>query len=112
MKLLFDQNLSFKLVTLLRESFPESIHVTSFNLQEDDDVKVWEFAKKNDFTIVTKDIDFYEISLVKGHPPKIVWLRIGNLPTAEVKAILEKQHKEIIDFINDASFACVEIYRS
>lgn len=112
MKLLFDQNLSFKLATLLIEQFPGSTHVNAHTLQEDDDIKVWEYAKEHSYTIVSKDIDFYEISLVKGHPPKIIWLRIGNLPTSEVKSVLEKRQKEIIAFADDDSLACLEIYRN
>ena len=87
MRLLFDQNLSRKLVTRLADIFPEASHVQFDGLAEKTDTEIWEFAKANDFCIVTQDADFAEKSRLYGSPPKVVWLRCGNTPTKEVEAL-------------------------
>jgi predicted nuclease of predicted toxin-antitoxin system len=76
LKLLFDQNLSRKLVNRLADIFPESSHVQFHGLAEKTDTEIWEFAKLNDFCIVTQDADFAERSRLYGSPPKVVWWEI------------------------------------
>jgi predicted nuclease of predicted toxin-antitoxin system len=78
MKLLFDENLSPKLPRILSVDFPESMHVRHCGLKGFPDEDIWEYARNNGFTIVSKDSDFYQRSMIYGHPPKVVWLRIGN----------------------------------
>ena len=80
-KLLLDQNISYKLVNRIREFYPDSSHVRLENLQNENDKVIREFALQNNFNIVTFDIDFYEMSLVYGYPPKVIWLRCGNKST-------------------------------
>jgi predicted nuclease of predicted toxin-antitoxin system len=72
LKLLFDQNLSRKLVTRLADLFPDSSHVQFHNLTEADDSDIWEFAKSQDFCIVTQDADFADRSRLYGSPPKVI----------------------------------------
>ena len=88
MKLLLDENISPKLAAKLSDIYPDSAHVRQFGLSRKDDLQVWEFAKANDFTIVSKDSDFNQFSLLWGHPPKVVWTRIGNCSTAQIAEIL------------------------
>ena len=78
MKLLFDENLSPKLPRLLDTLFPGSQHVRDCNLKGFPDENIWAFARANGFTIVSKDADFHQRSLLYGQPPKLVWLRLGN----------------------------------
>lgn len=82
MKLLFDQNLSFKLSERLADLFPDSDQVRRAGLATADDRAVWELAKANGFCIVSQDADFAEMATLYGTPPKVVWLRCGNQPTA------------------------------
>jgi len=72
MKLLFDENLSPKLPRLVQALFPESTHIRECGLRGFSDGKIWEYARANDFTIVSKDSDFQQRSLLYGHPPKVV----------------------------------------
>jgi predicted nuclease of predicted toxin-antitoxin system len=58
-KLLFDQNLSHRLVTALRQEYPGSQHVRDVGLREADDTAVWEYAAQHGLTVVTKDGDFH-----------------------------------------------------
>ena len=79
MKLLFDENLSHKLSERLSDLFPNSSHVRNVGLKAADDPLVWQFAVDNDFTLVSKDADMHDRSLLLGFPPKIVWIRLGKL---------------------------------
>lgn len=78
MKLLLDENLSDRIINKIIDLYPDSEHVKNLALINTDDVVIWEYAKANDFVIVSKDSDFHQRSLVYGHPPKFVYLRIGN----------------------------------
>ena len=66
MKLLFDQNLSPKLVNRLADLFPASIHVQSAGLDCADDDQVWEYARLNGFAVVTKDEDYNNLSVLRA----------------------------------------------
>lgn len=81
MKLLFDQNISFRIIKLIQLAFPQSEQIRKLNLENKSDKEIWTFAGRNGFTIVTFDADFYEFSNLYGHPPKIIWLRTGNNTT-------------------------------
>lgn len=95
MKLLFDQNLSPKLVKSLGDIFPNSNHVFPLGLDEANDTEVWEYAKNNDFTLVTKDADFGDFSILRGFPPKVIWIRRGNCKTSDIEAILRNNVEAI-----------------
>ncbi|MEQ8996131.1 MAG: DUF5615 family PIN-like protein [Coleofasciculus sp. B1-GNL1-01] len=110
MKLLFDQNLSRKLVTRLADIFPDSSHVQFEGMTEADDSDIWEFAKVQEFCIVTQDADFAERSRLNGSPPKVLWLRCGNAPTSRVEARLRSGAETIQEFMRNASLDCLEIY--
>ena len=88
MKLLFDENLPPRLADVLQGEFPESVHVHSCGLGSSEDEAIWEYAKREGFTIVSKDSDFQERSVVRGSPPKVIWLRIPNSSTTEIAAWL------------------------
>ena len=101
MKLLFDQNLSWRLSRNLDDIFPESIHVREISFNEAEDKEIWDYAKTNDFVIVSKDTDFQQRSLLFGHPPKIVWLRVGNCDVETIESLLRKHSVSIHTFAMD-----------
>ena len=91
MKLLLDQNLSPRLVNRLDSLHPGTQHVAALDLDEAEDVDIWRYAAAHGYTIVTKDEDFADLLDVRGHPPKVIWLRIGNCTTAQIEDLL-RQH--------------------
>ncbi len=109
MKLLLDENLSRRIVPFLQTAFPESSQVTLLNLEGSSDSGIWEYAKTNGFVIVSRDSDFHERSLVSGHPPQVVWLKIPNRSKAVVVKILLDHHVEIEQALIEQDLACVEI---
>jgi predicted nuclease of predicted toxin-antitoxin system len=97
-KLLFDQNLSYRLVKALASEFPDSAHVRHVGLEKTPDGPVWEYAKANGFVIVSKASDFHQRSFVFGHPPKVVWIRRGNCSTSVIETILREHRDDILQF--------------
>ena len=110
MKLLLDQNVSPKLVNELEGLFAGISHVSFIGLEQGSDDDVWHYARNHDFIIVTHDSDFYERSLVLGLPPKIVWLRTGNVSTAYLVRLLRESHESIIKFASDETLGCLQLY--
>ncbi|NEU08937.1 hypothetical protein GZH53_11495 [Flavihumibacter sp. R14] len=110
MKLLFDQNISFRIVKILEDHFPGSAQVRTLALEDATDLQIWAFARDNNFIIVTFDADFYDFSNLYGQPPKIIWLRTGNTKTSNISDILLLNKEIIKSFLNDESISCLEIY--
>jgi len=98
MKLLFDQNVSPRLARLLADIYPDSVHVREVGLRDADDAEIWEYARLNGFTIVSKDSDFQQRSLLYGHPPKFIWLRVGNCPAQVIEVLLRRHSVAIHTF--------------
>ena len=96
MKLLFDQNLSHRLPAALAHAFPGSSQVRLLGLDRAGDHEIWRYAADHGFCIVTLDADFAELSALLGHPPKVVWLRCGNRPTAFVEDLIRTHALKIL----------------
>ncbi len=101
MKLLFYHNLSHRLVSLLKYAYPDCQHVGQVCLDRASDEVVWQYALDNGLTIVSKDSDFYHRSMLLGHPPKVVWVRLGNCTTAQVHKLLSSEQSQMVDFSKD-----------
>ena len=110
MRLLFDQNLSRKLAGRLADIFPDCSHAQFHDLADKTDTEIWEFAKTNNFYIVTQDADFAERSRLYGSPPKVIWLRCGNVPTSQVEQILRAGGEVIQELEDTANIDCLELY--
>ncbi|HET7361783.1 MAG TPA: DUF5615 family PIN-like protein [Salinimicrobium sp.] len=101
MKLLFDQNVSPKLVKLLSDIYPKSAHVHGLGLDKSADNKIWEYAGKIGYTIVSKDSDFIDLSWRYGFPPKIISIRRGNCSTSQIEKLLRRYRDNIEAFQKD-----------
>jgi predicted nuclease of predicted toxin-antitoxin system len=110
LKLLLDQNLSFRLLEKLLPAYPGSTQVKFVDLDQADDLTLWQFARDNGFTIVTKDSDFHEFSLLYGNPPKVIWLKCGNKPKWFILGLLLNNQEKIEAFFEDEETSCLEIY--
>ena len=102
MKLLFDQNLSYRLVPALESLYPGSVHIRDVGLAMADDETVWNFAQQQGLVIVSKDMDFYYRSILFGHPPKVVWVRLGNCATTQIEVLLRTRQTDLLAFDQDA----------
>lgn len=109
MKLLFDENLSHKLVSILSDLFPESLHVRDVELKASDDPAVWQYAKEFGLILVSKDADMHQRSFLFGYPPKIVWVRLGNCSTRQVAELLRRNASTIRTFYEDDDAAFLSL---
>jgi predicted nuclease of predicted toxin-antitoxin system len=110
MRLLFDQNLSVKLCQRLADLFPGSNQVRAVGLDQADDRVIWSYAKGHGFILVTQDSDFADMAGLYGPPPKVIWLRCGNQPTAAIEQRLRTHAEAIVAFGQDDAAACLEIF--
>jgi predicted nuclease of predicted toxin-antitoxin system len=104
-RLLFDQNLSYRLVELLSEAFPDSTHVRFSKLETATDAEIWDFAVREHVTIVSKDSDFRQRCLVFGPPPKVIWIRVGNCSTDTVAQLMRRRRLDLERFESDPETA-------
>lgn len=109
MKLLLDENLSRRIVPFLQTAFPGSSQVALLGMESASDEDIWRYARANDFVIVSRDSDFQERSLVAGHPPQVIWLKIPNRSKTAVLNILLDHRVEIERALLEQDIACVEI---
>ena len=101
MKLLLDENISYKVIPRIIDLYAESRHVFDLGMGKTNDALIWEYGKNNDFIIVSKDSDFREQSILKGHPPKLIYMGLKNCPTSEIVKILRVNFFIINDFNNN-----------
>jgi predicted nuclease of predicted toxin-antitoxin system len=106
-KLLFDENLSPRLPAVLADVYPGSTHVHQRGLGSADDSTIWQYAKNNGLTIVSKDSDFQDRSVLYGHPPKLIWLRATNCSTGEIESLLRTAVRTIKQFVEEDEESCL-----
>lgn len=109
MRLLFDENLSPDLPGLLAQAFPQSAHVRTLGLVGADDLVIWTEAAHKDFALVSKDDDFLELAILRGAPPKVIHLGIGNCRTAAVASLLFAAQSDIERFGRDSAASVLEL---
>ncbi len=109
MKLLFDQNLSHRLLSTLQKDYPESQHVRHVGRGEASDEMVWQYAAQHGFNILTKDADFHQRSFLFGYPPKVIWIRYGNCSTITIEQLLRSHREDIARFVGDQESAFLVI---
>jgi len=109
MKLLLDENLSRRLVPFLLTAYTESTQVVLVGLEAAEDARVWDYAKANDFVIVNQDADFEELSLVKGHPPSVIWIKTTRPSRSTILKILLDQQPLIHEVLIHQNQGSIEI---
>jgi predicted nuclease of predicted toxin-antitoxin system len=109
MKLLLDENLSRRLIPFLQTAYPGNTQVVLEGLERASDRDIWQYAKDHDFVIVTKDADYYDLSLLLGAPPFVIWLQTGNSDKAAVLTCLIESRAEIQAGLENGQ-QCVEVF--
>ena len=103
MKLLIDHNLSPKLVQLLGDDFPGTLHLTTLGMDTQGDLDIWDYARDHGFAILTKDKDFYQRSTLLGHPPKVVHITIGNCPVGDAASAILNRVGHVKNFLKNST---------
>jgi len=109
-KLLFDENLSPRLIAALQDCYPGSLHLCDCGLRGASDTEVWQYAQENGFAIVSKDSDFAQRSLLLGGTPRVIWLRIGNCTTARADFALRNAVSRIDAFARSEDSCLILAY--
>ena len=103
LKILLDANISWKLTNKLIPIYGECAHVDHIGLQVPaSDKNIWEYALKNNYIIITKDIDFLYFLETQGYPPKVVLLRTGNNSSQAMYELLLQAKDKIEEFSNES----------
>ena len=108
--LLFDQNISPRLTDRLADVYPGSVHVFMLGLGSAMDIEIWQYARDHDYMIVTKDADFSELGVVKGFPPKIIWIRRGNCSTQDIESVLRENYSAISALSEDLETGILALF--
>jgi predicted nuclease of predicted toxin-antitoxin system len=108
-KLLFDENISYKICRRVSDLFPNSQHINALELERAQDIQIWEFARRESFTIVTQDSDFNDLAILKNFPPHIIWLRTGNVRVSEIEQVLRQNYSRIVEIIETGRQGVIEI---
>ena len=109
MSLLIDENLFPQLVRLLQDVFPGLLHIDTAGLLSTEDDDIWEYARNRSLVVLTKDSDYRQLSLERGHPPKAILVRIGNCRVREVESLLRDHYSEIMVFMQDLDRGVIEL---
>jgi len=109
MKLLFDQNISPRILKILPGTLYNSTHVNFNRLQDKSDLEIFNYAKNSDYCIVTQDSDFNDLLRLKGFPPKVIWFRLGNVKTEIISNLLIQKHNKIKVFFESLETGLFEV---
>lgn len=109
MKLLLDQNVSFRLVATLEPYFPGTEQVKRLGLMNKTDKEIWDYARQHEFILLTFDSDYYDLSVTLGSPPKLIWLKTGNLTRKNISEFIISKFEEIKLFYLDKEINCLEL---
>lgn len=112
MKLLFDQNISPKILKKLPSEFSECNQVRFVGLEDAPDLEIFEFAKTNEFSVVTFDSDFVDLNALHGTPPKIIYLNTGNLTTQSVSELILNNLLTIQHYLNSKTDDILELIKA
>jgi predicted nuclease of predicted toxin-antitoxin system len=110
MKLLFDQNLSPRLVKRLSDLYPDSNHVYPLGIDQAPDKEIWEYGQREGYVIVTKDADFSDLCMLLGFPPKVIWIRRGNCKTLDIEMLLRHHHSDIAALDKDTVVGVLTLF--
>jgi len=109
MKILLDENVSWRIIKLIENYFDEVKHISTISSNRLSDKDIWDFAKNNNFTILTYDSDFRNFVSYYNYPPKVVWLRTGNISKSKLAELIKNNIDSIIEFGTNDDFGILEI---
>ena len=108
--IIIDNNLSPKLSAKLRFKYKNIEHVYDLCLGKTSDIEIWNRAKTENGAILTKDGDFFHLYNAFGHPPKVIWIRSGNVTTQYIVLLMINNAMQVIDFLSQDAYGLLELY--
>ena len=112
MNLLFDQNISPRILRVLPPELSNCEQVRFVGLENSSDFDIFLFARENDFAVVSFDSDFVDLNAMHGTPPKIIYLNTGNLTTKNVSELIGDNILRISHYLNTESDDILELIKA
>lgn len=109
MKLLIDQNISIRVVDSISDIFPDSQHVLSVSLNDASDLEIWEYASKNDFTLISTEEQSFDRNIVSKDGPKIIYVKGELMNTTKLEWTLRVNEDMVNEFISEESTTCLQL---
>lgn len=109
MKILLDENVSWRIIKFIENCFDEVKHISSISTNRLSDKDIWDYAKINSFTILTYDADFRNFVSYYNYPPKVVWLSTCNISKAKLAELIKNNIDSINEFGNNDDFGILEL---
>jgi len=110
--LLFDQNISPRILKSLPKEFSNCQQVRFVGLENASDFDIFQFARQNDFAVVPFDSDFVDLNTMHGTPPKIIYLNTGNLTTKNITELLMDNILRIHHYLDSTSDDILELIKA
>ncbi len=79
-------------------------------MDESEDTEIWQYAKQNDFVLVTRDADFGDLSVLRGFPPNVIWIRRGNCSTKDIEGMLRENYDAIASLGQDEFTGMIPLF--
>ena len=99
MRLLLDENVSWRLAAYLRPHCEAVLHVRDIQLDNSPDTSIWRYAKQYGYDIITKDEDFVRLVMASGFPPRIVALQNAQVAVARLAEFMVTQLPQLRQFL-------------
>jgi predicted nuclease of predicted toxin-antitoxin system len=111
MKVLIDQNISYRIVPQIESLFDFLTHVKFLGWIDWNDHDIFMTARDQKYdAVITLDEDFNKLLLQHGTPPKIIWIKTGNCSTSKLVEVITTHGQIILDFLSDDTYDCLELY--
>ncbi|MBC7447271.1 MAG: DUF5615 family PIN-like protein [Hymenobacteraceae bacterium] len=101
MRLLLDENISWRLAAPLRPHCTTVLHVRDIGLDHSPDTTIWRYARQNNFDLLTKDEDFVRLVLADGFPPRVIALQNAQVPVAKLATFLLERLPQLQRFLSE-----------
>ena len=101
MRLLLDENISWRLAAYLRPHCAAVLHVRGIQLDNSPDTSIWHHAKQHGYDVITKDEDFLRLVLAEGFPPRVVAVQNAQVPVAKLAQFLLARLPQIGSFLGE-----------
>ena len=103
-KYLIDVNLPSRFSVWVSDEYEHVVHIND----ELKDSEIWEYAKENSLTIVTKDTDFSDMIMLNNPPPRVIHIKIGNMKMREFHQLITKVWDDVCTMSED--FKLIRVY--
>ena len=102
LQFIVDTQLPPSLAEFLRRRNLDATHVINYPAGAlTSDREIIKIAQREDRIIITKDSDFWDYFLVRGYPPAVLLLQMGNLKNSELFSLIDRRLETILSIYTE-----------